>query len=59
MSADRPEQAWELFDLKEDPQEMRNVYGEPACAEIQRDLAEALKRLRKQYDLLPLETNGE
>ena len=37
---------WELFDLKEDPQEMRSVFGNTEYADTQRKLAAELKRLR-------------
>lgn len=40
---------WELFDLEEDPDELRNLYGDPAYAAVQRKLHEELERLRQQY----------
>jgi arylsulfatase A-like enzyme len=40
---------WELFDLKKDPREMKNVYGDPAYAKVERELKAELERLRKQY----------
>ncbi|HEV2296305.1 MAG TPA: sulfatase [Tepidisphaeraceae bacterium] len=40
---------WELFDLKTDPQEMKNVYGDPAYAETRRELEPELKRLQEHY----------
>jgi arylsulfatase A-like enzyme len=43
----RPE--WELFDLKEDPLELHNVYDVPAFAPVVRDLTAELKRLRREY----------
>jgi len=52
-----PDQAWELFDLKEDPQEMRSVHGKLDYAGIQSGLENELERLRDQYGL-PLESNG-
>ena len=42
--------AWELYDLKKDPRELHNVYGEPEYAAIQRELTEELARLRVRYD---------
>ena len=39
----------ELFDLKEDPNELRNVYGQPAYARVQSDLKKELRRLQEQY----------
>src|SRR5688500_16930818 len=41
-------QEWELFDLQEDPKELRNVYGNPAYAEVTRELKTELRRLRQQ-----------
>jgi arylsulfatase A-like enzyme len=40
---------WEMYDLKADPQEMRNVYGMPEYAEIQQKLHARLAELQKQY----------
>ena len=40
---------WELFDLKKDPREMRNVYGDPAYAKVEAGLKVELERLRRQY----------
>ncbi len=40
---------WELYDLKTDPDEMHNVYGDPDYAEIQKELHEKLTGLRKKY----------
>ncbi len=39
---------WELFDLQEDPCEMRSVYGEPAYAEVVSGCQEELRRLRHE-----------
>jgi len=39
---------WELFDLEKDPQEMNNVYDEPAYAGIVKELKRELVRLRKE-----------
>jgi arylsulfatase A-like enzyme len=41
--------AWELYDLKKDPNELNNVYGNPAYAEIVKQLKTELRRLQKQY----------
>ena len=38
--------AWELYDLKRDPNEMQNVYGNPEYAEITKDLKSQLKAMR-------------
>jgi len=40
---------WELFDLKTDPQEMKNVYNDPAYAKVRSELHRQLEKLRKQY----------
>jgi arylsulfatase A-like enzyme len=40
---------WELFDLKEDPNELKNLYGNPASAQITMGLKQELSRLRAQY----------
>jgi len=40
---------WELYDLKNDPDEMRNVYDDPAYAETVKELTAELKRLRSHY----------
>ena len=46
---------WELFDLKTDPQELRNVYGDPARAQVVEDLKDELERLRTELKV-PAET---
>ena len=38
---------WTLIDRQTDPHEMKNVYGDPAYANAQRDLHEELAQLRK------------
>ena len=40
---------WEMYDLKEDPRELRNIYGDPAYAEIQQHLHTTLDSLQAQY----------
>ena len=42
--------AWELYDLREDPSEMRNLYGEKGTERITARLKKELERLREQYD---------
>ncbi|MBM3839927.1 MAG: sulfatase [Verrucomicrobia bacterium] len=39
---------WELFDLKSDPRELKNVYGAPQYAVTQKELEQELARLRAQ-----------
>ena len=42
--------AWELFDLKNDPHELHNLYGQPAYEKLQRQLHRRLEALQIQYD---------
>ena len=41
--------AWELYDLEKDPNELNNVYDNPAYAEIGQQLKVELQRLREEY----------
>ena len=43
------EDQWELIDRKKDPMELRNVYEDPAYAEIREDLHKRLEVLRAKY----------
>jgi arylsulfatase A-like enzyme len=40
---------WELYDRKKDPSEMKNVYDDPAYADISADLHKKLAGLRVKY----------
>ncbi|MBN3520256.1 sulfatase [Algoriphagus lutimaris] len=40
---------WELIDRKKDPQELKNVYDDPAYAEIRAELHQKLDELRTKY----------
>jgi arylsulfatase A-like enzyme len=40
---------WELFDLQQDPDELRNVYSEPGLQDLTAELTQDLRRLQKQY----------
>lgn len=40
---------WELFDLEQDPQELKSIYDDPAAQDIRKQLRAELKRLRKMY----------
>ena len=42
--------AWELFDLKNDPHELHNLYGQPGYEDLQRQLHRRLEALQIQYD---------
>jgi len=39
---------WELFDLEQDPHELRNVYDSPAYVTVVADLKRELDRLRTE-----------
>lgn len=39
----------ELFDLKDDPMEMKSVYGDPKYSAVQKDLEKRLAQLEKNY----------
>jgi arylsulfatase A-like enzyme len=41
--------AWELYDLEKDPQELVNVFDDPAYASVRRGLERELARLRVYY----------
>jgi len=41
---------WEMYDLQNDPSEMRNIYDDPASADIRQELHLKLQELRAQYD---------
>lgn len=43
------EDEWELIDRKKDPLELKNVYDDPAYAEIKADLHKRLDELREKY----------
>jgi arylsulfatase A-like enzyme len=42
---------WELFDLEEDPQDLKNLYGAAGYTELTADLVKRLKALREQYQV--------
>ncbi|MBP5514879.1 MAG: sulfatase [Bacteroidaceae bacterium] len=41
---------WELYDLKADPTEMHNLYGDPKYRKVQKQMHRRLRQLQKQYD---------
>lgn len=41
---------WELYDLREDPHEMNNLYGKPGYEEVAKRMRDELHKLQKQYD---------
>lgn len=42
---------WELYDLKNDPFELKNLYGKEGYEQITKDLKVELKRLQEQYEV--------
>ena len=40
---------WELYDLKNDPEELHNIYNDPQHADVIKELKAELTRLRTQY----------
>ena len=40
---------WELYDLEKDPKEMKNVYNDPAYADVVKELKAEIVKLQKQY----------
>lgn len=44
---------WELYDLKNDPDELVNLYGDPAYDAITTELKRELERLRERYEVPP------
>ena len=42
---------WELYDMKNDPNEMHNVYGEAGYDEITADMKKQLKALQDEYKM--------
>lgn len=44
---------WELFDLQNDPDELRNLYDDPQYADVIAELKAELARLRAEYDVRP------
>ena len=43
---------WELFDLKQDPLEVNNLYGQPDAAADQTTMLAELKRLRSELEVV-------
>ncbi len=41
---------WELYDLRMDPREMNNVYGDPEYQRVVKELKRELKRLQRELD---------
>ncbi|BDS07935.1 hypothetical protein NT6N_29750 [Oceaniferula spumae] len=41
---------WNMFDLEKDPDEMKDVYGNPEYAAVRQELRAEYDRIRKKYD---------
>ncbi len=41
---------WELYDLKKDPSEMNNIYGQPGTEKITKQMFKKLNKLQVQYN---------
>ena len=41
---------WEMYDLKNDPDELTNIYGNKKAEKLQKSLTNRLKNLRKHYE---------
>ena len=55
----QPRPVYELYDLKEDPHELRNLYGQPGLEDITLELKNALQRkMILDFDYLPLPLAG-
>ncbi|KGN70142.1 sulfatase [Porphyromonas sp. COT-239 OH1446] len=44
---------WELYDLKKDPKELNNLYGNPKYKKVTEEMHKELERVRKLYDVTP------
>ncbi|SMO73715.1 sulfatase family protein [Fodinibius sediminis] len=42
---------WELFDLEEDPEQLRSVYDDADYAEVQEELKQKLRELQEKYEV--------
>lgn len=42
--------SWELYDLKKDPEQMHNIYGQPGMEKLTKQLKDEMHKLQKQYD---------
>ena len=41
--------AWELYDIEKDPEELKNIYGDPAYADVVKELKAELQKIRMEY----------
>ena len=42
---------WELYDLKQDPKELKSVYNQTEYLKVQKRMTSELNRLRKEYEV--------
>ncbi len=42
--------AWELYDLKNDPHELHNLYGQPGMEKVTKQMRRELRKLQEEYD---------
>ena len=42
--------AWELYDLKKDPEQMHNIYGQKGTEKLTKHLKAELLKLQEQYN---------
>ena len=49
---------WELFDLDNDPMELCSAYGDPAYADVAKELKAELHRLQAECGDQPVEEEG-
>ena len=40
---------WEMYDLENDPSEMKNIYENPAYTDVREDMHQKLEELREKY----------
>ena len=45
------DKVWELYDLKNDPTEMHNIYGQKGTEKITAKLKKELAKLQQQYEV--------
>jgi N-acetylglucosamine-6-sulfatase len=47
--AEQTPAAWEPYDVKNDPFELKNLYNDPACADVIRTLRRRLDEVKREY----------
>lgn len=51
--------AWEMFDLKKNPEELQSVYGYPEYSDVQKRLKKKIEELQKKYEVEFLPDNKQ